>query len=107
MGQRLKFDLEEQPPLPFKAADDYAATALEWSSIPPAYAIMHRNIPYGSHPRQRYDLFAPPNAANVPVLVFLHGGGWTNGYRELTGFMADAVTRNGFVLVAPSYRLAP
>ena len=107
MAQRLIFDLEQQPPLPFKAADDYAATVLDWSSIPPSHAVMRRDIAYGPHRRQRYDLFTPPNAVNAPVLVFFHGGGWTNGYKEFTGFMADAVTAHGFALVAPSYRLAP
>jgi acetyl esterase/lipase len=41
------------------------------------------------------------------VLVFWHGGGWTNGYRAYQRFMAPHVTRLGMVLVAPSYRLAP
>jgi acetyl esterase/lipase len=68
---------------------------------------MRRDISYGPHRRQRYDLFTPPDISNAPILVFFHGGGWTNGYKEFTGFMADAVTRNGFALVAPSYRLAP
>jgi acetyl esterase/lipase len=41
------------------------------------------------------------------VVVFLHGGGWTNGYKEWCGFVAPAVTALGAVLVAPRYRLAP
>jgi arylformamidase len=41
------------------------------------------------------------------VIVFLNGGGWTNGYKEWCGFMAPAVTAAGALLVAPTYRLAP
>ena len=40
-------------------------------------------------------------------LVFWHGGGWTNGYRDYTTFMAPHVVGLGMVLIAPSYRLAP
>ncbi|WP_322067378.1 alpha/beta hydrolase [Burkholderia ubonensis] len=36
-----------------------------------------------------------------------HGGGWTNGYKEWSWFMAEHVTRLGAVLVLPDYRLAP
>src|SRR4051794_27533194 len=106
MTERLVFDLDEQPPLPFKAADDYAALALEWSSSPPEVATMKRDIAYGPDRRQRYDLFTPPGVTNAPILVFFHGGGWTNGYKEFTGFMADHVAQLGMALVAASYRLA-
>jgi arylformamidase len=107
MDPRLIFDLDEQPPLPFEAAEKYAATVLEWSSVPPEVATMQRDISYGPDRRQRYDLFTPPGVAHAPILVFFHGGGWTNGYKEFTGFMADHVARLGLALVAPSYRLAP
>ena len=107
MTERLVFDLEEQPPLPFQAADDYARLVLDWSSEVPEGVLMRRDLAYGPHRRQRYDVFAPPGATSAPILIFFHGGGWTNGYKEFTGFMAPAVTRLGMILVAPSYRLAP
>ena len=44
----------------------------------------------------------------LPVVVYLHGGGWvlgsTRGYDALCGFVADAV---GAVVVSVDYRLAP
>jgi arylformamidase len=64
-------------------------------------------LSYGSDRLQRYDVYAPNGARNAPVLVFWHGGGWTNGYRDYVRFMAPHVTRLGMLLVAPSYRLAP
>jgi acetyl esterase/lipase len=64
-------------------------------------------VSYGEHRLHRYNVFAPRGAKRRPILVFWHGGGWTNGYREWVTFMAPHVTRLGFVLVAPSYRLAP
>ena len=99
---------DDQPPLPFAAAEDYARTAMQWSREPlPQHTVAHHGLPYGPHRLQCYDVFAPPKAQNAPVLVFWHGGGWTHGYREWTRFMAAQVTRLGMVLVAPSYRLAP
>ena len=73
MSERLVFDLDQQPPLPFKAADDYAATVLEWASVVPDGVVMERDIAYGPDRRQRYDVFAPPGASRAPILVFFHG----------------------------------
>jgi acetyl esterase/lipase len=97
-----------QPPLPFPAAEDYARTVTAWSQEPlPPSVLVSRDIAYGAHRLQRYNVFAPRGAARAPVLVFWHGGGWTNGYREWQTFMAPQVTALGMVLVAPSYRLTP
>jgi arylformamidase len=71
------------------------------------------NQAYGSHPKQRLDVFLPKNAtrgAPAPVLVMVHGGGWCVGDKALA-----AVTRNkvnhwvgkGFVFVSVGYRMLP
>lgn len=95
-----------QPPLPFEAARIYARTVTEWGRrpLPPDVTAWH-GLAYGDHPAQRLDVYAPRGARAAPVLVFWHGGGWTNGYREWVAFMAPHVVRRGLVLVAPSYRL--
>ena len=38
-------------------------------------ARVTRDIPYGPDPRHRLDVFAPPGASNLPVVLFVHGGG--------------------------------
>lgn len=42
-----------------------------------------RDIPYANtdHARQRLDLYLPkePRATKLPLVVFIHGGGWQNG----------------------------
>jgi len=44
----------------------------------------------------------------VPALVYFHGGGWVVGRPEdFEVFCAAVANRTGFVVVAPSYRLAP
>jgi len=101
-----------QPPLPFAAADDYARTVMGWAREPlPDTVTVEPDVAYGPHRLQRCNVFAPraalASAASAPVLVFWHGGGWTNGYRGYTTFMAPHVVALGMVLIAPSYRLAP
>ena len=61
---------------------------------------------YGDDPYQSLMVFRPQKATG-PVLLFLHGGGWTNGYKEWMAFMAPAMTTAGIVFVSAGYRLAP
>jgi acetyl esterase/lipase len=105
---RAPFVLAPQPPLPVAAAVAFAEEALRRSLGPWPGVIEHRDRAFGPEPWQRFDVFAPAEAAGpLDVVVFLHGGGWTNGYKEWCGFMAPAVTAAGAMLVAPTYRLAP
>jgi acetyl esterase len=59
-------------------------------------------------PLRLYRPAADGSAAPLPVVVYLHGGGWVlgnpQGYDALCGFLADAV---GAVVVNVDYRLAP
>lgn|GEM_PF-211145 len=101
--------LPKQRPLPFEAAQIYEETVLHWArdqSLPPGIAVT-RDHAYGPDPQQRCDIYRAEGAHDAPVLVFWHGGGWTNGYKEYVDFMAPIVVGLGMVLVAPSYRLAP
>lgn len=76
-----------------------------------------RDLRYGEDPRHRLDVFAPePSAAAGPprpVLVFVHGGAFIGGDKQLPGnspFYSNIglwAARNGFVGVNPTYRLAP
>lgn len=53
-------------------------------------------------------LYRPPVAGPLPVVVFLHGGGWIGG--SLDSFDEPCATlarRLGALVVSPDYRLAP
>jgi acetyl esterase/lipase len=95
-----------QMPLPMAAAVAYAerVTALG-RALPPE--IVRTRGRYGDDPPQRYDVYTRRGLQDAPVLVFWHGGGWTNGYPHYARFMAEHVTALGMVLVTPGYRLAP
>lgn len=101
-------DPDHQMPLPFPQAEAYARQVMGWArELPPDGLEVRLGIPYGPHALHCYDVFGPRNAQGAPVLLFWHGGGWTNGYRGYASFMAPLLARLGCILVAPSYRLAP
>jgi len=76
---------------------------------------VHRDVAYGSHPRQRLDVFRPAGAqpgAPRPVVVFVHGGGFVGGDKNRPGSpyhdnVAVWAVRHGLVGVTMTYRLAP
>ncbi len=73
---------------------------------------IQRDIAYGSDPLQKLDVFTPDGATgrNLPVLLFVHGGGFTRGDKH-GPFYPDNITlwaaKNGMVGVNIDYRLAP
>lgn len=90
----------------------------------PAYASLHspepyedvvlrRDVRYGPHERHVLDVFAAPgNEGGKPVLVFVHGGGFTGGTKHAEGSaFYDNISRwaanNRMVGVQITYRLAP
>lgn len=65
-------------------------------------------IAYGSHERQRLDVYVPasrPSAA--PVVVFFYGGAWRTGARSDYLFVGEALASRGIVAVVADYRLYP
>lgn len=67
-----------------------------------------RDIAYGTEPRQRLDIYVPERpSAPAPVVVFLYGGGWDSGSKDMYRFVGGALAAQGFVTVIPDYRLYP
>jgi acetyl esterase/lipase len=71
-----------------------------------------RNLPYGSDPRQVLDVYAAASKDTpAPVMVFVHGGGFTKGDKEQDGGLFGNVLRefvaHGWLGVNVEYRLAP
>ncbi len=71
-----------------------------------AGGIAFEEFRYGENPYQSV-LVAPSEAPAGDVLAFIHGGGWTNGYKEWMAFMAPALTARGVTFASIGYRLAP
>jgi acetyl esterase/lipase len=65
-------------------------------------------VPYGSHPRQRLDIFLPLAAGRPPPLVvFFYGGSWTRGERADYRFVGEALAAHGVAALVADYRLSP
>ena len=68
------------------------------------------DLAYGTVPRQRLDVYvprAPPPPEGRPLVVFLHGGSWSRGSKDLYRFVGAALAERGIVAVLPNYRLYP
>lgn len=68
-----------------------------------------RDVPYtpAGAPRQILDIYAPPGARNLPVVFWIHGGGWQAGDKTQVQKKPEVFTARGFVFVAANYRLLP
>ncbi len=93
-------DYPAQEPLPpFAQAYDDAV----WAK---AAAVPAEDIAYGDEAWQRAALVRPARPTG-DLVVFLHGGGWTCGFKEWNLFMAPALTSAGLTFASVGYRLAP
>jgi len=65
------------------------------------------DIPYAepADPRQKVDIYAPENAKNLPVVFWIHGGGWQTGDRTNVQVKPQAFVDKGLVFVSTGYRL--
>ena len=50
-------------------------------------------------------VYAPPNATDLPVLVWIHGGGYGQGQGNIDMSPIINANQNGFVAVAIQYRV--
>lgn len=60
-----------------------------------------------SLPEKNLNVFAPKKAEKAPVLIFIHGGSWNSGRKEIYDFMGSRLARRGVVTVIIDYPLAP
>jgi acetyl esterase/lipase len=67
-----------------------------------------RDIRYGTaHERQVLDVYAPAGAKNLPVVFWIHGGGWQSGDKGMVALKPKAFVEAGFVFVSINHRLLP
>lgn len=82
-------------------AADHAALATQVPVLAPDCA-------YGLHERQRLDLYCTTTTAtDLPVVLFVHGGGFRIGDKAGGANVARTMARAGFIGAAMNYRLLP
>ena len=67
-----------------------------------------RDIPYATaHQRQVLDVHAPEGAKGLPVVFWIHGGGWQTGDKSMVALKPKAFMDAGVVFVSINHRLLP
>jgi acetyl esterase/lipase len=69
--------------------------------------VVEKNVAYTSGERPLlWDIYRPtPSSETIPVVLALHGGGWRGGHREMMQAACTAFARQGYLAIAPEYRL--
>lgn len=91
------------PDLPAYMQETGALSARAAQACPP----VAKDVAYGETELEKLDIYAPANAANAPVLIDIHGGGFTMGSKNGRAIPAPAVTDAGVIWVPIDYGLAP
>ncbi len=70
---------------------------------------VHSGLAYAEpkNERQMLDVYAPTKGKNLPVVVWIHGGGWQRGDKSEVHKKPQAFVDKGFVFVSINYRLLP
>jgi acetyl esterase len=70
--------------------------------------LVTRDLPYGADQGEelRLDVYQPPGAASLsPMVILIHGGGWTTGDKDQYQPFARALATAGFVVFDINYTL--
>lgn len=75
-----------------------------------ALAATFADVPYGKHERNKLDFWQAKSEAPTPVVIIIHGGGWTAGSKTNVPRSSRfpnlrALLGNGISVVAINYRL--
>lgn len=66
------------------------------------------NIPYGTHPRQKFDVYVPDAPrSDGKAVVFFYGGSWDSGSKDDYLFVGQALAARGTTTIIPDYRIYP
>lgn len=69
----------------------------------------YRDLAYvdKGHERQKLDLFVPEKAeAPLPLIIWIHGGGWKNGSKEGCPPLRNGYFAKGYAVASINYRLS-
>ena len=76
--------------------------------VPDHGVVRTANVRYAPGLRHTLDIYTPPHAGRpLPMVVFLYGGDWYHGNKDMYGFVALPLAQRGAIVVVPDYRLAP
>lgn len=65
------------------------------------------DVPYGTTDRTKYDVYGTDLPKDAPILVFIHGGYWQEGSKDLATFAVPGFVAKGIKVVTVGYDLCP
>jgi acetyl esterase/lipase len=69
---------------------------------------LETDIPYGSLPRQKLDVYTPDQPrADGKSVIFFYGGSWDSGAKGDYLFVGQALAARGITTIIPDYRVYP
>lgn len=72
---------------------------------PPLPKADHENVKYGPHERNVFDLWLAPSSQPTPLIVYIHGGGFSGGDKRSVGAgTIESFRRKGWSVAALNYR---
>jgi len=82
--------------------------ALLNTTVPRKGFTLQADIPYGSDPRQKLDLYLPETPRpDGKAVLFFYGGSWDSGKKSDYLFVAQALAARGVTTMIADYRLYP
>lgn len=121
-AQTLRERLEQRRSEQASSSDEAAPRALrregvlsgrsagrETPGLPEGTQVL-RDIAYGTHARQKIDVFLPPDARNAPALFMVHGGAWMTGDKSNRGVVGQKAAfwmSQGYAVISVNYRMVP
>lgn len=82
-----------------------ALTAPAFAQAPkglPAGTTVEKDVSYGPHERNKLDVFVPKSDAPLPLIIWVHGGGWEGGSKESNPVIP--LLGKGFAVASINYR---
>ncbi len=69
---------------------------------------LEADIPYGSNPRQKLDVYTPEQPrTDGKSVIFFYGGSWDSGAKGDYLFVGQALAASGITTIIPDYRVYP
>lgn len=90
-----------------RPADKYVFGDMATRKLCSAPAATFENLSYGTHAKNKLDVWLPKNATSkTPAVIYFHGGGWTSGSTVDAAISAQipALLSRGVAVVCADYR---
>ena len=79
------------------------------NALTPSHGVWRTaDLRYAPGPRHTLDVYRPLHSDHpLPLIVFIYGGNWQTGDKDMYQFVGLPLAARGAVVVIPDYRLAP